>query len=221
MTLREKVRRAIRRVSPGFPPKDDGKPKVEYYKRSEVPRSKYRGPVDPEHQRRLREWTFEGAMVERRRSLDLELSPCASIDEPVAPCDDEELSTTPSPDVDEGVVADLPDGTFCPPPVIICSSSVLTAVVDSPTVYHQENASDRRTKAGSQASTAVNSDSWTSSIVTLPVDQGSIVPRRCSIAQIKTLPQRAPTQTRSSLDKHVPFSPDYLAQALSATRIRA
>ncbi|KAL1857333.1 hypothetical protein Plec18167_008399 [Paecilomyces lecythidis] len=201
MTLREKVRRAIRRVSPGFPPKDDGKPKVEYYKRSEVPRSKYRGPVDPEHQRRLREWTFEGAMVERRRSLDLELSPCASIDEPVAPCDDEEPSTAPSPNVDEGVVADLRD--------------------DSPTVYHQENASDRRTKAGSQASTAVNSDSWTSSIVTLPVDQGSIVPRRCSIAQIKTLPQRAPTQTRSSLDKHVPFSPDYLAQALSATQIRA
>ncbi|GAD95691.1 hypothetical protein ANI_1_1214074 [Paecilomyces variotii No. 5] len=204
MTLREKVRKAIRRVSPGFPPpKDDGKPKIEYYRRNEVPRSKYRGPVDPEHQRRLRAWTFEGAMVERRRSLDLELSPCASIDESVAPCDDEEPSETPSPDVDDGVVADLPD--------------------DSPTVFHQENASDRRTKAGSQASTAVNSDSWTSSIVTLPVDhQASVAPRRCSIAQIKTLPQRAPTtQTRSSLDKHVPFSPDYLAQALSATQIRA
>ncbi|KAJ9293542.1 hypothetical protein DTO271G3_7621 [Paecilomyces variotii] len=198
MTFREKVRKAIRRVSPGSP-KDDGKPKIEYYRRGEVPRSKYRGPVDPEHQKRLRAWTFEGAMVERRRSIDLELSPCASLDEPVAPHDNGDPSEAPSPDV-----VDLPD--------------------DAPTVCYQENASDRRTKVGSQASTAVNSgDSWTSSIVTLPTDnRGSVAPRRCSLVQIKSQPQTAPTtQTRSSIDKQPAFSPDYLAQALNATQIRA
>lgn len=104
----------IRRVSPALSPKDDGKPKIEYYRRSEVPRSKYRGPVDPEHQKRLRAWTFEGAMVERRRSIDLSLSPCASI-EGIAPCD-EDTPETPSLDVDEGVVVDQTDGTFRPLP---------------------------------------------------------------------------------------------------------
>jgi hypothetical protein len=76
MTFRERVRRVFRSKS------DDGKPKVEYYRRSECPPSKFKGPFDREHQKRLAAWTFDGAMVEKRRSLDLSLSPYATCDSP-------------------------------------------------------------------------------------------------------------------------------------------
>lgn len=103
MAFREKVRRAFRRSGSS---KDNGKPKIEYYRRSEVPRSKYRGPFDPEHQRKLAAWSFAGAMADRPRSLDLELSPCASI---VGPPEIQ------SPDADEGATVDPVDGSFLHP----------------------------------------------------------------------------------------------------------
>lgn len=86
MPFRDKVRKAFRRSSGT---KDDGKPKIEYYRRGEVPRSKYRGPVDPEHRRQLYAWNFAAATAERTRSFDLDLSPCTSLPED-AHCSDEE-----------------------------------------------------------------------------------------------------------------------------------
>lgn len=60
-----------------FHSKPDGpvKPKIEYYRRHECPPSKFKGPFDRAHQKRLAAWSFEGAMVEKTRSLDLSLSP--------------------------------------------------------------------------------------------------------------------------------------------------
>lgn len=117
MAFREMVRKAFRRSFPGF--KDNGngngngKIKIEYYRRHEVPRSKYRGPVDPEHQRKLAAWTFEGAMAHRPRSIDLELSPCASI---VVPPDEVPPFEIDSPDADDRTAVDPVDGSFPPLP---------------------------------------------------------------------------------------------------------
>lgn len=79
MTFREKVKRVFHRSSAS---QDTGRPKVEYYRRHEVPPSKFRGPFDKEHQKRLAAWSFDRAMVERPRSLDLALSPCATYNLP-------------------------------------------------------------------------------------------------------------------------------------------
>lgn len=77
MTFREKVRKAFRRNSDKD--QNNGKPKIEYYRRGECPRSKYRGPVDPEHRRKLYDWNFAAATADRRRSFELDLSPCTSL----------------------------------------------------------------------------------------------------------------------------------------------
>lgn len=91
MTFREKVKKAFRRNSDKD--KNNGKPKIEYYRRGECPRSKYRGPVDPEHRRKLYNWNFETATADRPRSFELDLSPCTSLpDRP--PHEDESDATT-------------------------------------------------------------------------------------------------------------------------------
>jgi hypothetical protein len=59
--------------------------KIEYYKRGEIPPSKFRGPFDPEHQKRLAAWSFEAAQAERPRALDTPLSPCTSLSEYLNP----------------------------------------------------------------------------------------------------------------------------------------
>lgn len=61
---------------------NNGKPKVEYYRRHEVPPSKFRGPFDKDHQKRLAAWSWERATAERPREFDLDLSPCATNDSP-------------------------------------------------------------------------------------------------------------------------------------------
>lgn len=75
MNFREKVKRVFRSRS-----KNDGKPKVEYYRRHECPPSKFRGPFDRAHQKSLAAWSFQGAMVERTRSFDDSVSPCTTFE---------------------------------------------------------------------------------------------------------------------------------------------
>lgn len=86
MTLRDRVKRVFHRSNSNSSSNGNGngngKPKVEYYRRHEVPPSKFKGPFDKEHQKRLAAWSFERAMVDRPRSLDLDLSPCATNDLP-------------------------------------------------------------------------------------------------------------------------------------------
>ena len=89
MAFREKVRRVFHRSSSST---SNGKPKVEYYRRSEVPPSKFRGPFDKEHQKRLAAWSFEGAMADRPRSPNLSLSPCATYDLPPSSLDTGDVS---------------------------------------------------------------------------------------------------------------------------------
>lgn len=77
MPLRDRVRRALNR--PVVRRTNRKGVKLEYFHRNEVPRSKFRGPFDPEHQKSLEQWSFTAAMAPRPRSPDLSLSPCTSI----------------------------------------------------------------------------------------------------------------------------------------------
>lgn len=85
MTFREKVKRVFRSSSSK---PDSSKPKIEYYRRHDCPPSKFKGPFDRDHQKRLAAWSFEGASVEKRRSFELSLSPCATYDSPDSPVSD-------------------------------------------------------------------------------------------------------------------------------------
>ncbi|KAL2009672.1 hypothetical protein VTN00DRAFT_5479 [Thermoascus crustaceus] len=201
MAFREKVRRAFRRSGSS---KDNGKPKIEYYRRSEVPRSKYRGPFDPEHQRKLAAWSFAGAMADRPRSLDLELSPCASIVGPP----EEETAEIQSPDADEGATVDPID------------DSIAVSYEDD-----DELRQGRPVDVGSQTSTAVDTDSHSSSMFTLRTDglEPFDTTKRDSIAELKeTIRYTSPVaQSMSPIPEkqHVPFSPEDLTRALNAALV--
>ncbi|OQD74558.1 hypothetical protein PENDEC_c010G01037 [Penicillium decumbens] len=202
MTFREKVRRVFHRSSNST---GNGKPKVEYYRRHEVPPSKFRGPFDKEHQKRLAAWSFEGAMVVRSRSLDLSLSPCATYD--LSPSDNDIGNVSPD---DDGVAIDP-----------ACADSVSPIDIDS----------SRPTNAGSQSSTVVNPESYTGSMMTLRGEPSIYEASEDPIAQIKesiryTSPiARAITPasppTMSPRGKQQPFSPEDLSRALVAVQVCA
>ncbi|KAL1957550.1 hypothetical protein VTO42DRAFT_5777 [Malbranchea cinnamomea] len=72
------VRARFAGVSPRKPKYGkDGKPKIELYKPHEVPPSKYRGPVDPNHLKKLEDYSWARATAnrERPRSVVSQLSP--------------------------------------------------------------------------------------------------------------------------------------------------
>ena len=88
MPFREKVKRVFGRQSPPKRESIGGRInrhgiRVEYYRRGACPPSKFRGPFDREHQKRLAAWNFEDAMAEGCRSPDLSLSPCTTVPQPV------------------------------------------------------------------------------------------------------------------------------------------
>ncbi|KAJ5918029.1 hypothetical protein N7454_010404 [Penicillium verhagenii] len=107
--------------------------------------SKFRGPFDKEHQKRLAAWSFDRAMVERPRSLDLSMSPCAP--DEISPFDSDDTGDI-SPD-DDGVPIDIVAARSHTP-----ESTIST---DFPRPAH----------TGSQSSTIVNSDSYNGSMMTL------------------------------------------------------
>lgn len=103
MPLRDRVKRVFHRSNSNGNG-NNGKPKVEYYRRHEVPPSKFKGPFDKEHQKRLAAWSFERAMVDRPRTPNLDLSPCATNDLPGPLPSDSDIGNV-SPD-DDGLAAD-------------------------------------------------------------------------------------------------------------------
>lgn len=98
MTFREKVKRVFRSS------KNDGKPKIEYYRRHECPPSKFRGPFDRAHQKSLAAWSFQGAMVERTRSFEISVSPYTTYESSDGYSDPSgsDNSVSPDDDVDPG-----------------------------------------------------------------------------------------------------------------------
>ncbi|KAJ5156804.1 hypothetical protein N7492_009607 [Penicillium capsulatum] len=201
MPFRERVKRVFHRSSNSA---DHGRPKVEYYRRHEVPPSKFRGPVDKNHQKQLAAWSFDRAMVERRRSFDLALSPCATYDSP-----------SPSDSDDSADIAPDDDGVEINP-----------ALTDS-----LESLDLRPTNPGSQSSTVVNPESFSGSIMTLLPEPTIYGIPEDPIAQFKesvryTSPlvlgfSPGTPRAMSPRGKHLPFSPDDLTRALIAVQVCA
>ena len=79
MGVREKMKKAFGGKKSGDnSPSDDGTPKipgVEYYKPGEIPKSKYRGKWDQDHQDKLHAFSFAAAFRSRRGSEYSSYSP--------------------------------------------------------------------------------------------------------------------------------------------------
>ncbi|KAA8649695.1 uncharacterized protein ATNIH1004_002368 [Aspergillus tanneri] len=156
MSLRQKVRRVFHRSGSGSKVKGNGI-KIEYYKRHEIPRSKFKGPFDREHQKRLAAWSFKEAQADRPRQFDLSLSPCATLPDYLKSSYEED---------DEDVAPDQ----------IRTTAPEITLADEASIEYHRE------TGSGSSSSTAVDPESYSSSLKTLLPD----VLQQDSIAQIKS-----------------------------------
>lgn len=195
---------------------------MEYYRRNEVPPSKFRGPFDKEHQKRLAAWSFEGAMADRPRSLNLSLSPCATYDLPPSNLDTGDVS----PD-DDGVGND-PGMRFLREPGRISANA---SVARSDSVSPIDIDSSRPTNTGSQSSTVVNSESYNGSMMTLLGEPSIYEVSDDPIAQIKesiryTSPivraiTPASPHAMSPRGKQQPFSPEDLSRALVAVQVCA
>jgi len=200
MAFRDRMRRIFRRPAS----KDNGKPKIEYYRRGEVPRSKYRGPVDPEHRRRLNSWSFAGATIDRRRSWDLDLSPCTSIPD---------CSAMVNHDDDIDIDGD---------PVVIFSPHPLrTEQEESITVVHHEIAPSCSVDNTSQSSTAVGTDRVSSSSPTLRGSCDFPPSRRDAVIQWKEKMRYSLPLVRrlSAPEKRLPMPVDDLTCALNTIQI--
>ncbi|KAJ6114330.1 hypothetical protein N7486_000108 [Penicillium sp. IBT 16267x] len=203
MTFREKVKRVFHRSS-NSTSQLNGKPKIEYYRRHEVPPSKFKGPFDKEHQKRLAAWSFDRAMVERRRSLDLAISPSATYD--ICPFDSDDTGDI-SPD-DDGVAID-------------------PALSHSPVSPISTNSS-RPVNTGSQSSTIVNSDSYNGSMMTLlpeisvyEIPEDPIAQFKESIRYTSPIVRAMSPALKSPRGKQLPFAPEDLTRALAAVQICA
>ncbi|KAJ5483023.1 hypothetical protein N7539_006469 [Penicillium diatomitis] len=225
MSFRDRVKRVFRRPSAGKAEKA-GKPKVEYYRRGEIPPSKFKGPFDKEHQKRLAAWSFDGAMADHPRPSDLSLSPCATYDlppndslGPLDPLDSDDYDDI-SPD-DDGVPID--------PGLQNPDASVPAELSDSLDLS--------RPTVGSQSSTAVNSnsESYSGSLMTLlpedhpvtgydPSDDPIVLLKesiRYTSPIVRALSPAASPYPMPPLSKAkgLPFAPEDLMRALNAVQV--
>lgn len=208
MSLRDRVKRVFRRSSLTAAPKTNRNGiKIEYYRRNEVPKSKFKGPFDPEHQKHLAAWSFQTATAERPRSPDLSLSPCTSLPDYMRPPQQNR------PQEDEEVAPDQVTGEPAPDTDVMDTSPTVTQVEDT----------QRQADGGSQSSTMVDPDSYSGSMMTLLPENH----RNGSICNIKetvrytspVLRTASPPPMSPKGAAYMPFSPDDLARALNAVQI--
>ncbi|OJJ02606.1 hypothetical protein ASPVEDRAFT_684657 [Aspergillus versicolor CBS 583.65] len=199
MSIREKVRKVFR----GHKSKQSASGiKIEYYRRGEVPPSKFKGPFDKEHQKQLAAWSFEEAQKDRRRSLDLSLSPCTTL-----------------PDyVDSRGVADTAlDQTRPRIPKRNLSHGA------SPAAYHDEFIQDRQATEGSLSSTtAVDPESFSDSTMTLfldPLDEDPGLKGKNPVRNTSPIIRSVATPPLPAKGAPIPFAADDLTRALNAVQI--
>ncbi|KAL3458602.1 hypothetical protein BJX64DRAFT_220088 [Aspergillus heterothallicus] len=203
MSLREKVRKVFQRHRS----KDsDTGIKIVYYRRSEIPPSKFKGPFDKEHQKRLAGWSFREAQADRPRSFDLSLSPCTTLPDYLRPRE---------------VVAAAPDQVQPAEPRI--SGMALSDGV-SPAAYHNEFIQDRQGTTGSLSSTtAVDPESFSDSTMTLfldPLEDEAIVKVKESLRTTSPIVRAiSPPPPVSLKGATMPFAPEDLTRALNAVQI--
>lgn len=237
MPFRERIRRVFHRSSPAvkdLPQTNRNGVKLEYYRHHEIPKSKFRGPFDEQHQKQLAAWSFGAAMTGRRRSMDLSLSPCTSLPEYLrshrthhpSSEEDEEVAPDQMPEqVQQGAPAE-PDPMdsmlpFLPSLALGLSpvSSILTRSA-APTVTQIED-TQRKTDGGSQSSTMVDPDSFNGSVMTLlpetqreePISQAKKESVRYTSPVLRTA--SPPLKSKN----YMPFAPEDLTRALDALQI--
>ncbi|KAL4908442.1 hypothetical protein BDW74DRAFT_147448 [Aspergillus multicolor] len=149
MSLREKLRKLFGRNK--FKASDTGI-KIVYYRRGEIPPSKFKGPFDKEHQKRLAAWSFDKAQEDRPRSPDLSLSPCTTLPDYLRSPDDAD----PVPDQARPRL---------PGAQLASRSSEAT-----PAAYHDEFIQDRQANESLSSTTAVDPESFSDSTMTLFLD---------------------------------------------------
>lgn len=224
MPLRDRFKRVFRRSSLTAPKTNRNGVKIEYYHRNEIPKSKFKGPFDPEHQKQLAAWSFQTAMADRRRSLDLSLSPCTSLpdylrppqqhqtqeDEEIAP---DQVTEEPAPE------ADVMDSKLS---CVLGQYSNCIDQLASPSVTQVENVEGRQADGGSQSSTMVDPESYSGSMMTLlPENQrdNSIFNIKETIRHTSPAPRTASPPPMSPKGAYMPFSPEDLTRALNAVQI--
>ncbi|KAL4915948.1 hypothetical protein BDW62DRAFT_187235 [Aspergillus aurantiobrunneus] len=199
MSIREKVRRVFSRHKPQ--PSASGI-KIEYYRRGEVPPSKFKGPFDKEHQKRLAAWSFEEAQADRPRSLDLSLSPCTTVSDYLK---SRELADTAL----HQARARMPTRDSFPEA--------------SPTAYHDEYIQDRQATAGSLSSTtAVDPESFSDSTMTLfldPLENDSLIKAKEPIRNTSPIIRSVTTSPFPTKRAPMPFAPEDLTRALNAVQV--
>jgi hypothetical protein len=220
MTFRERVRRVFRSKS------DEGRPKVEYYRRHECPPSKFKGPFDRDHQKRLAAWSFDGAMVEKTRSFDSSVSPFATYGSPASPNSDDSVSPDDSA-IDPGTHSNSISYSY---PYVCMGleellsnySTIQISFTNSPLAFEPES-SPRAVDSGSQSSTILNPSSYSGSMRTL-LNETSIY----EIPEDKKDPKfylkesvRYTSPCILSARKQVPFNPEDLTRALIAVQVCA
>lgn len=207
MPLRDRFKRVFRRSSLTAPKTNRNGVKIEYYHRNEIPKSKFKGPFDPEHQKQLAAWSFQTAMADRRRSLDLSLSPCTSLPDYLRPPQQHQTQE------DEEIAPDQVTEEPAPEADVMDTS---------PSVTQVENVEGRQADGGSQSSTMVDPESYSGSMMTLlPENQrdNSIFNIKETIRHTSPAPRTASPPPMSPKGAYMPFSPEDLTRALNAVQI--
>ncbi|KAL2842835.1 hypothetical protein BJX68DRAFT_270467 [Aspergillus pseudodeflectus] len=202
MSFREKVRKVFQRHKS----KDSETGiKIVYYRRSEIPPSKFKGPFDKEHQKRLAAWSFREAQADRPRSLDLPLSPCTTLPDYLRPRE----------------IADAAPDQVQATETRIAGIAVSNGV--SPTAYHDEFIQDRQGTTGSLSSTtAVDPESFSDSTMTLfldPLEDETVIKIKESVRTTSPIVRAISPPPLPLKGASMPFAPEDLTRALNAVQI--
>ncbi|KAL2814556.1 hypothetical protein BDW59DRAFT_154279 [Aspergillus cavernicola] len=202
MSFREKVRKVFQRHKPKASTASGAGIKIEYYRRGEIPPSKFKGPFDKEHQRRLAAWSFQEAQADRPRSLDLSLSPCTTLPDYLKA---QEVTGAAPDQVRSSILGrEFSDGA-------------------SPAVYHDEYIQDRQGTAGSLSSvTAVDPESFSDSTMTLfldPLEDDTVIKVKESVRTTSPIIRTISPPPMPIKGTPMPFAPEDLTRALNAVRI--
>ncbi|KAL2792963.1 hypothetical protein BJX66DRAFT_234695 [Aspergillus keveii] len=202
MSFREKVRKVFQRHKS----KDSETGiKIVYYRRSEIPPSKFKGPFDKEHQKRLAAWSFREAQADRPRSLDLSLSPCTTLPDYLRPRD----TADAAPDQVQATETRI--------------AGIAMSDGGSPTAYHDEFIQDRQGTTGSLSSTtAVDPESFSDSTMTLfldPLEDETVVKIKASARTTSPIVRAISPPPIPLKGATLPFAPEDLTRALNAVQI--
>jgi hypothetical protein len=194
--------------------RSSGKPKFEIYKPYEMPKPKYRGPIDVEHMERLKAFSFRRAMADRPRSIVSELSPFATLAPPTrrgSAISDEvrktEVTTRPSLDVVEEESRPTDRGEATDRPMLLLPNFSFLDLEPEPE-------SEIRSDATSPTTTDTD-DIWLSTLAFRIED---------AAAQVNGDTHRSDVVTPKTLSLSLSFTPfamDDLTNALNSIQLRS